>query len=663
MEDYTAKDIVILEGLKAVRKRPAMYIGSTDARGLHQLLYEVLDNSIDEAMGGFCKNIYVAVRGREVTIEDDGRGIPVDIHPKYNKPALEIVLTELHSGAKFEQKAYRVSGGLHGVGVHVVNALSSRFDVFVKRDGKVYYQSYSQGKKLTEVEDVGRVENGNVILNEGIRATFHLRSDTGTLTIFEPDMTIMESGDFSLEIIRGRIEELSYLNRGLTITLDWNDNVSVFRHDGGISEMVRNMNLGKRALHEDVIYSLTRYDSNTKDVVQIAADKTTSAEEGKLPDTQVEFAIQYNDSINENLLAFANDINTREGGTHVSGFKAALTKVLNEEARKNGIIQDDYFTGEDVREGLTAVVNVKIPEPQFEGQTKEKLGNSNVRGMVFTATVENLRKYFEDHPKTSDAICKKALQAAQAREAARNAREIVRSKNSLGASLPGKLADCTLEDPSKTELYIVEGDSAAGSSKQGRDRSFQAILPLRGKILNVEKAGWDKILRNNQVKNIFAAINMGPNDPYEPAKLRYGKIIIMTDADVDGSHIRTLLLTLFYRYLRELITHGHIYIAVVPLFRVQKGSSVTYVYTEKDKDDLVEKLKNPIVQRFKGLGEMNPDQLWETAMNPETRKLVRVNIEDAQEADRLFTLLMGDDVEPRRDFIMAHATEAQNIDV
>ncbi|MGC8645537.1 MAG: DNA gyrase subunit B [Thermoplasmata archaeon] len=663
MEEYTAKDIVVLEGLKAVRKRPAMYIGSTDSRGLHQLLYEVLDNSIDEAMGGFCKNIYVTVRGSEVTIEDDGRGIPVDIHPKYNRPALEIVLTELHSGAKFEQKAYRVSGGLHGVGVHVVNALSSRFEVYVKRDGKVYHQSYSQGKKMSEVEVVGRVEDGVVALDPGIKVTFHLVSPTGTMTIFEPDTTIMESSEFSFDTIKSRIEELSYLNRGLTITFDWNGSVSVFRHEGGIVEMVRNMNQGKKVLHDDVIYGLTHYDSNTKDIVELPDGGALAPGENKLPDTQIEFAIQYNDSVNENLLAFVNDINTREGGTHVSGFRAALTKVLNEEAKKREIIEDDYFNGEDVREGLTAVLNVKIPEPQFEGQTKEKLGNSNVKGMVFTAMVENLRRYFEDHPKVSDIICKKALQAAQAREAARNAREMVRSKSSLGSSLPGKLADCTLEDPEKTELYIVEGDSAAGSSKQGRDRSFQAILPLRGKILNVEKAGWDKILRNNEVKNIFAAINMGPNDPYDPGKLRYGKIIIMTDADVDGSHIRTLLLTLFYRYLKDLIIHGHVYIAVVPLYRVQKGSSVNYVYTEKEKEDLVKQLNNPIVQRFKGLGEMNPDQLWETAMNPETRKLVRVNIEDAQEADRLFTLLMGDEVEPRRDFIMTHATEAQNIDV
>ena len=663
MEEYTAKDIVVLEGLKAVRKRPAMYIGSTDSRGLHQLLYEVLDNSIDEAMSGFCKNIYVAVKGKEVTIEDDGRGIPVDIHPKYNKPALEIVLTELHSGAKFEQKAYRVSGGLHGVGVHVVNALSSRFDVYVKRNGKVYYQSYSQGKKISEVEEIGRVENGVTYLNPGTDVKFHLISETGTMTIFVPDETIMESTDFSLDVVKSRIEELSYLNRGLTITLDWNGDVTVFRHDGGIVEMVKNMNQGKKVLHEDVIYGISHYDSNTKDLVEIREDESYSPAVDRLPDTQIEFAIQYNDSVNENLLAFVNDINTREGGTHVAGFRAALTKVLNEEAKKKEIIEDDYFNGEDVREGLTAVLNVKIPEPQFEGQTKEKLGNSNVRGMVFTSMVENLRKYFEDHPKVSEAICKKALLAAQAREAARNAREMVRSKNALSISLPGKLADCTLEDPEKTELYIVEGDSAAGSSKQGRDRSFQAILPLRGKILNVEKAGWDKILKNNEVKNIFAAINMGPNDPYDPSKLRYGKIIIMTDADVDGSHIRTLLLTLFYRYLRELITHGHIYIAVVPLYRIQKGTSVNYVYTEKEKDELVKQLNNPIVQRFKGLGEMNPDQLWETAMNPKTRKLVRVSIEDAQEADRLFTLLMGDEVEPRRDFIMTHATEAQNIDV
>jgi DNA gyrase subunit B len=641
MEEYTAKDIVVLEGLKAVRKRPAMYIGSTDSRGLHQLLYEVLDNSIDEAMAGYCKNIYVTVRGREVTVEDDGRGIPVDIHPKFNKSALEIVLTELHSGAKFEQKVYRVSGGLHGVGVHVVNALSSRFDIFVKRDGIVYRQKYSKGEKLTEVEKVGRIVDGTVEWSEETNVKFNFPSPSGTLTIFEPDDTIMESTEYSYEIVNGRIEELSYLNKGLTITLDWNGKVTVHHHEGGISEMVANMNSGKKVINEEIIYNVSNDDSS-----------------------QVEFAIQYNDTISENLLAFVNNINTREGGTHVSGFRAALTKVLNEEAKKLEIIDsEDYFSGEDVREGLTAVIQLKIPDPQFEGQTKEKLGNSRVRGLVMSVVSDYLKRYFEDHPKVSEAICKKAFQAAEAREAARNAREMVRSKSILNATLPGKLADCTLEDPEKTELYIVEGDSAAGSSKQGRDRSIQAILPLRGKILNVEKAGWDKILKNNEVKNLFAAINMGPNDPYDPKRLRYGKVIIMTDADVDGSHIRTLLLTLFYRHLKDLIINGHIFIAQVPLFRVQKGVTVNYVYTEQEKDELVKQYSNPIVQRFKGLGEMNPEQLWETAMNPETRRLIKVEIEDAKEADYLFSLLMGEEVEPRREFIMSHAKEAQNIDV
>jgi DNA gyrase subunit B len=666
MEDYTAKDIVVLEGLKAVRKRPAMYIGSTDSRGLHQLLYEVLDNSIDEAMGGYCKNIFVTVNGKTVSIEDDGRGIPVDIHPKYNKSALEIVLTELHSGAKFEQKAYRVSGGLHGVGVHVVNALSSRFDIFVKRDGNVYNQQYSRGDKLTEVRVVGKIDGGTIKWTGGIKAKFNIPSRTGTLTIFEPDYTIMENSEYSLEIVKGRIEELSYLNKGLTITLDWNGSITVFQHQGGIEEMVRNMNKGKTALHDEVIYGQVIYDSEMKDVSKTNGrnHNGNTEESPPVPTTQIEFAIQYNESVSENLLAFVNDINTREGGTHVSGFKAALTKVLNDEAKKQEIIQsEDFFTGEDVREGLTAVINIKIPEPQFEGQTKEKLGNSNVKGMVFSAVAEHLKRYFEDHPKVSEIICKKAYQAAEAREAARNAREMVRSKSSMNATLPGKLADCTLEDPEKTEIYIVEGDSAAGPAKQGRDRSYQAILPLRGKILNVEKAGWDKILKNNEVKNLFSAINMGPNDPYDPKKLRYGKIIFMTDADVDGSHIRTLLLTLFFRYLKDLIVNGHVHIAVVPLFRIQKGTTVKYVYTEKEKDLLVKQLSNPIVQRFKGLGEMNADQLWETAMNPETRKLVRVTIEDAKEADSLFTLLMGEQVEPRREYIMSHATEAQNIDV
>ncbi|MEM0133899.1 MAG: DNA gyrase subunit B [Thermoplasmatales archaeon] len=666
MEDYTAKDIVVLEGLKAVRKRPAMYIGSTDSRGLHQLLYEVLDNSIDEAMGGYCKNIFVTVKGKTVTIEDDGRGIPVDVHPKYNKSALEIVLTELHSGAKFEQKVYKVSGGLHGVGVHVVNALSSSFEIFVKRDGFVYHQGYSKGERLTSVEKVGKIEDGKISWIRAINTSFHFNSPTGTLISFEPDETIMETAEYSLETVRGRIEELSYLNKGLTITLDWNGNISTYQHEGGIEEMVRNMNKGKRTLHDEVIYGQIRFNGEMKDISNGANknNRDESKSESPHPSTYIEFAIQYNETVSENLLAFANDINTREGGTHVSGFKGALTKVLNDEAKRQEIIEDEnFFTGEDVREGLTAVISVKIPEPQFEGQTKEKLGNSNVKGMVFSGVAEHLKRYFEDHPRVSEVICKKAFQAAEAREAARNAREMIRSKSSLSATLPGKLADCTLEDPEKTELYVVEGDSAAGPAKQGRDRSYQAILPLRGKILNVEKAGWDKILKNNEVKNLFAAINMGPNDAYDPKKLRYGKIIFMTDADVDGSHIRTLLLTLFYRHLKELLLNGHVYIAVVPLFRVQKGTLVKYVYTDKEKDVLVKQLSNPIVQRFKGLGEMNPDQLWDTAMNPETRKLVRVRIEDAQEADSLFTLLMGEDVQPRREYIMSHATEAQNIDV
>ncbi len=641
MDDYSAKDIVVLEGLKAVRKRPAMYIGSTDSRGLHQLIYEVIDNSIDESMAGFCKNIYVSIEGKKVTVEDDGRGIPVDIHPKYNKPALEIVLTELHSGAKFEKKVYKVSGGLHGVGVHVVNALSSRFEVFVKRDGAVFYQRYSKGEKETEVIKVGTVHGNEIIWEGDIKCNFHLNSPTGTLQIFEPDDTIMETTEYSFDTIRNRIEELSYLNKGLTITLNWNGKEEVFQHSGGIVEMVKSMNAGKNVLHQDVIYNISERDSGI-----------------------VEFAIQYNDSTNENLLAFVNNINTREGGTHVSGFRAALTKVMNDFAKQLEIIDsDDFFTGEDVREGLTAIIHVKIPEPQFEGQTKEKLGNSNVKGIVFSAVSEYLKLYFEDHPKDAESIARKAYQAAVAREAARNAREIARSKATMNATLPGKLADCTLEDPTKTELYIVEGDSAAGSSKQGRDRSFQAILPLRGKILNVEKAGWDKILKNNEIKSLFAAINMGPNETYNPEKLRYGKIIIMTDADVDGSHIRTLLLTLFYRHLKDLIINDHIFIAQVPLFRIQKGTTVKYVYSEEEKDELVKLYNNPIVQRFKGLGEMNPEQLWETAMNPETRKLLQVTITDGEEADRLFSLLMGEEVEPRRQFIMNHAKEAQNIDV
>jgi len=641
MEDYTAKDIVVLEGLKAVRKRPAMYIGSTDSRGLHQLVYEVIDNSIDEAMAGYCNNIYVEVKGNQVTVEDDGRGIPVDPHPKYNKPALEIVLTELHSGAKFEKKAYKVSGGLHGVGVHVVNALSASFEVFVKRDGFIYYQKYSKGEKQTDVKVIGKIENGNITWFGEERCEFKFSSPTGTLQRFIPDSEIMETTDFSKDVLTKRIEELSYLNRGLRIIFNWNGQEKEFLHEGGIKEMVQDKNKGKNVLHEDIIYNF-------------------SEKEG----IQIEFALQYNDGVEEDLSSFANNINTKEGGTHVTGFKMALTKALNDAAKELKIIDsDDFFTGEDVREGLTAVIHVKLMEPQFEGQTKEKLGNSNVKGIVFSVVADYLSKYFEDYPKVAEAIARKAYQAALAREAARNARELVRSKSSLTTTLPGKLADCTLEDPEKTELYIVEGDSAAGSSKQGRDRTFQAILPLRGKILNVEKARWDKLVKNKEIKSLFAAINMSPNDKYDPKKLRYHKIIIMTDADVDGSHIRTLLLTLFYRYLRDLIVNGHIYIAQVPLYRIQKGSDIWYVYSDQEKDEIVSKLNNPIVQRFKGLGEMNPQQLWDTAMNPQTRRLLRVTIEDAEQADYLFRLLMGEDVEPRKEFIMSHAKEAQNIDV
>ncbi len=641
MEDYTAKDIVVLEGLKAVRKRPAMYIGSTDSRGLHQLVYEVIDNSIDESMAGYCKNIYVEINGDKIAVEDDGRGIPVDIHPKYNRPALEIVLTELHSGAKFEKKAYKVSGGLHGVGVHVVNALSESFEVFVKREGSVYYQKYSKGEKVTDVTVVGKIVDGNIIWNGDIRCEFRFNSPTGTYQRFIPDKEIMETTELSKDILTRRLEELSYLNSGLTITFNWNGNQTTFYHEGGIKEMVRDRNKGKVTLHDDVIYCYAVKE-----------------------DVQIEFALQYNEGIEEDLSSFANNINTREGGTHVTGFKMALTKAMNDAAKELGIIDsDDFFTGDDVREGLTAVIHVKLMEPQFEGQTKEKLGNSAVKGIVFSTASDFLNKYFEDHPKVAESIARKAYQAALAREAARNARELVRSKAGFSGSLPGKLADCTLEDPEKTELYIVEGDSAAGSSKQGRDRTFQAILPLRGKILNVEKARWDKLIRNKEIKNLFAAINMSPNEPYDPKKLRYHKIIIMTDADVDGSHIRTLLLTLFYRYLKDLIIHGHIYIAQVPLYRVQKGTDIRYVYSDQEKDELVSKLNNPLVQRFKGLGEMNPQQLWDTAMNPETRRLLRVTIEDAEQADYLFRLLMGEDVEPRKEFIINHAKEAQNIDV
>jgi DNA gyrase subunit B len=640
--EYKAEDIQILSDIEAVRKRPGMYIGSTDEKGLHHLLMEVVDNSIDEALAGVCKNIIVKLHGDGVSVEDDGRGIPVDIHPLYNKPALEIVLTELHSGAKFDKKVYKVSGGLHGVGIHVVNFLSEYLKIVVKRDNKIFMQEYSRGKKLSEIREIGRVEEGKIILSESL--DLELSSPTGTYVYFRPDPQIFETLNFKYDLVKGKLRSLAFLNKGLSIVLkDLRNGLSEeFKYDGGLIEFVKFLNEGVHAIHDDVLY----YEDQEENI-------------------KVEVALQYTDAPYETLLAYVNDIQTEDGGTHVAGFRMALTRVVNDYAKENNLSRDLTITGDDIREGLTAIILVKHPEPQFEGQTKAKLGNSEVKGIVNSISIKHIKKYFEEHPATARIIVAKVINNAAAREAARKAKEMVRRKNLLDAlDLPGKLADCSLEDRDKTEIFIVEGDSAGGSAKQARNREFQAILPLRGKILNVEKANLERAFKSDEIKALISAIGTGVKDDFDISKLRYGKIIIMTDADVDGAHIRTLLLTFFYRYMRDLITNGHIYIAQPPLYRIQKGAEVIYVYSDEEKERVLKQLgNNAVVQRFKGLGEMNPQQLWETTMNPETRRLLRIDIETASEADRLFTLLMGDQVEPRRDFIMKHAKEVMNLDI
>lgn len=640
---YKAEDIQILNDTEAVRKRPGMYIGSTDERGLHHLLMEVVDNSVDEALAGVCKNIIVKLYpDGSASVEDDGRGIPVDIHPLYNKPALEIVLTELHSGAKFDKKVYKVSGGLHGVGIHVVNFLSEYFRIVVKRDGRVYSQEYSRGQKLTDITDLGPVDNGEIKLNENV--VLELDSKTGTFVYFKPDREIFESRNFNYDIVKGKLRSLAFLNKGLRIVLIdlRTGNRDEFKYDGGIIEFIKFLNEGVQPIHPDIAY------------FQDAEN-----------DIQVEVAFQYNDQTYETLLGYVNDIQTEDGGTHVVGFKSALTKILNDYGKENGLLKNLNITGEDVREGLTAVILVKHPEPQFEGQTKTKLGNSEVKGIVYSITLKHLKKYLDEHPASAKAILAKVINTAMAREAAKKARDLVRRKNLMDVlDLPGKLADCTLEDKDRTEIFIVEGDSAGGSAKQARNREFQAILPLRGKILNVEKANLERAFKSEEIKALISAIGTGINDDFDLSKLRYGKIIIMTDADVDGAHIRTLLLTFFYRYMKDLITNGHVYIAQPPLYRIQKGNDVRYVYSEEEKDSIIKDIgENAIVQRFKGLGEMNPQQLWETTMNPETRRVLKIDIETASEADRLFSLLMGDQVEPRREFIIKHAKEVLNLDI
>ena len=629
--EYGADQIQVLEGLEPVRKRPGMYIGSTDSKGLHHLVYEVVDNSIDEALAGYCKNIDVILRSDStVKVVDDGRGIPVEILPKYNASALEVVMTKLHAGGKFDNNAYKVSGGLHGVGVSVVNALSEWLEVEVKRDGKLYKQRYEQGKPVTKVVEIGSAEG------------------TGTTVTFKPDKTIFETLSFDMNILEGRLRELAFLNRGIKISIkdEFTQKEQVFQYEGGIVSFVEFLNKNKNLLHEKPIYFQKQKDT-----------------------TVVEIAMQYNDSYVENIYAFANNINTHEGGTHLIGFKAALTRVANDYAKSKNILKgDDKLSGEDVREGLTAIINIKLTNPQFEGQTKTKLGNSDIKGIVETLVSEGLSEFLEENPAASKIILSKALEAAEAREAARKARELTRRKNALEvSSLPGKLADCSEKDPAHSEIYIVEGDSAGGSAKQGRNRRYQAILPLRGKILNVEKARLTKILNNEEIRALITAIGagIGEGEEFDINKARYHRIIIMTDADVDGSHIRTLLLTLFYRYMRQLIDMGFIYIAQPPLFKVKKGKAEFYVYNEEELNKkLVEIGRDGIaMQRYKGLGEMNPQQLWDTTMNPETRTMLKVTLEDAIKADEIFTILMGDKVEPRREFIEKHAKDVKNLDV
>lgn len=624
---YDASQIQVLEGLEAVRRRPSMYIGSTDTLGLHHLVYEVVDNSIDEAMAGYCTEINVSIRrDGSVSVKDNGRGIPVDIHPQYNRPALEIVMTMLHAGGKFDHESYSFSGGLHGVGVSVVNALSEWMEVEVRRNRRIYWQRYEHGNVASEVEVRGESEH------------------TGTTTTFKPDAMIFEDTEYNFDTLSSRLRELAFLNRGLKITIkdERTDKENDFRYDGGIVSFVEYLNTNKEALHKPPVYF-----SRSKN------------------GTQVEVALQYNNSYNENIFSYANNINTREGGTHLMGFRAALTKTVNEYARANKLLKNEAkLGGEDLREGLVAVISVKLPDPQFEGQTKTRLGNSAIRGIIESLVSEGLAEYFEENPQAAMTIVEKAAEALRAREAARKAKELTRRKNALGSGgLPGKLADCSDNDPSKCEIYIVEGESAGGSAKQGRNRHFQAILPLRGKILNVERARLDKILKNTEIRNMIVALGTGIGDEFDIVKARYHKVVIMTDADVDGSHIRTLILTFFYRYMKPLIDAGYIYIAQPPLYQVKKGKQVNYAYSDDQLNRIVKDLAKPTIQRYKGLGEMNPEQLWETTMNPEKRTMLKVTLEDAVEADRIFTILMGDQVEPRREFIEIHARDVKNLDV
>ncbi|MBS3782473.1 MAG: DNA topoisomerase (ATP-hydrolyzing) subunit B [Candidatus Thermoplasmatota archaeon] len=627
---YDSDKIKVLEGLQAVRKRPSMYIGSTDERGLHHLVYEVVDNSIDEAMEGYCDRIEITIKENgSVEVCDNGRGIPVSDHPQYDRPGLEIVMTKLHAGGKFDRKSYKVSGGLHGVGVSVVNALSEWLEVKVKREGNVYHQRYEKGQPVTDVEKVG--EDGKV---------------SGTITTFKPDQDIFETVDFEYDELKERMRELAFLNKGLKIHIkdERNDLEDSFHYEGGIVEYIEYLNRDKEKLHSEPIYFKRREDG-----------------------VHVEVAMQHRtESYSREILAFANNINTKEGGTHLSGFRAALTRTFNSYADNNDLAEDLNIRGDDYREGLTAVINVKLPEPQFEGQTKTKLGNSEIRGIVQSIVGEELMTYLEENPRVAEGIIEKAVTAAKARQAAKKAKELTRRKGILDSvDLPGKLSDCANPDPTKSELYIVEGDSAGGSAKQGRDRDFQAILPLRGKIINVEKARLNKMLENKEIRSIISAIGAGVGEDFDPDECRYHKIIIMTDADVDGAHIRTLLFTFFYRYMKPLLERGYLYMAQPPLYKITKGGGVRYAYREEDKQEILEEWgkRGVSIQRYKGLGEMNPKELWETTMNPENRKLAKVTVEDAERADELFNLLMGKEVQPRKEFIKRNAAAATNIDV
>jgi len=634
---YTVEDIQVLEGMEAVRKRPGMYIGSTDQRGLHHLIYEIVDNAVDEAMAGYCTRVDIVIKtDGSVSVQDDGRGIPTGIHRATGKSAVETVMTTLHAGGKFGGKGYAVSGGLHGVGASVVNALSSSLRIEVKRDGYLWAQEFERGQACGPLEQIGSAKG------------------TGTLAVFRPDEKIFGDLQYNFDELSQRFKEMAYLNKGLLIavTSEWHKEQGFsqwnqkYKFDGGIISFVKDLNRSKDVFQEEPIY----------------VQKTIEG-------TMVETAIQYNAGFSETSLSFANCINTSEGGSHLTGFRSALTRALNDYARKQKFLKDDQanLSGEDVREGLTTVISVKLVDPQFEGQTKTKLGNPEVKGYVDSVVAEALTYYLEEHPQEARRTLEKCITAQKAREAARKARDMVLRKNAMdGGSLPGKLSDCSEKDPSLSELYLVEGESAGGSAKAGRDRRFQAILPLKGKILNVEKARIEKMLGHEEIRTIITAVGANLGDDFNLEKLRYHKVIIMTDADVDGSHIRTLLLTFFYRNMKPLIDGGYLYIAQPPLYKIQAGKEFHYAFVEQEKDGFVKKMdgkRGLTIQRYKGLGEMNPDQLWETTMDPETRSLLQVTAEDEDTADRVFSDLMGEDVEPRKEFIQAHATSVRNLDV